>query len=1166
MGGRSDFHSGIDAEAATVVALEGVFDAEWYRHQNPDIVACGLDPILHFIRYGIGEWRDPNPFFDCHWYREHYADVGASGIHPLLHYLQAGAGELRNPHPSFDAVYYVDEHPEAAANPMVFHARIGRARGYLTERCIDIRDYLPSELPVMQAPSRIFVDVVIPVYRGLVETRRCIESVLADASKPLGRVIVVDDRSPDVELVSWLEELAERRLITLLRNKKNVGFVTSVNRGIEAAGNRDVVLLNSDTEVPLGWLRRLAAHAYANPRIATVSPLSNNATICSYPANDGGPLVLGHTLGEIDGACQVVNVGRWVDTPTTVGFCMYITRKALREVGNFDAARFTVGYGEENDFCLRATELGWAHRIGCDIFVYHAGSVSFGDRAGKLSARAMQLILERYPDYRKVIARHVRLGMIEPVRFTLTAALFRQSGLPIILMVTHGLGGGIRRHIEALVERFADKARFLMLAATERGATLSVPSLLGHPSLTLPRGRTDDLLAVLRSMTVSRVHFHHVLGVDADLRSIVRRLGVPFDVTVHDYYLICPQINLLPSRDGLYCHEPGIAACNGCIANQSSHGARDIVTWRGQYSWLLHEADRVLCPSLDVIERLGRYGVDGNLILAPHDAVEGGPWRVNIVAPEKGKLRVAVLGTLAPHKGARTVASVAALLDTKAIELHLIGDIDGLFSDPALKRMRVTGRYRDSELPDLIATVKPHLIWFPGVWPETFSYTLSAAIDAAVPIAGIRIGAFPERLVGRPMTWLVDVATSPEAWIQLFDEIRRCLTEDVVRCETAMRLKTSDFYARDYLRLGAPRGLTRSKVRAPRQRVVVIPERFEAGFPTPCAYIRLLQPLYHPVMAADAEVSISTASDVFNCSADIYVTQRHAIPDIETADRLAEHARGQGATLVFDLDDDLLTIPHTHPDAETLRPRRKVVRRMLTIADQVWVSTAALGERIGRSRPDAVVMENRLDERIWIPAMRPGNRGTVRILCMGTATHDRDFAMIEPALIRLKEEYGDGVAIDVIGVTNQRDFPPGLNRISPPIAAMRSYPGFVNWLVSSGVGWDVGLAPLLDTPFNNCKSSIKAMDYAAMGMVVLASDTPVYRGSLADGFAGKLVVNTASAWFAALDRLVRDRDGRLVIAGMAREAFMSRGSLVSHTGTRQAVWKALTQSGRRRAA
>src|ERR1700712_488630 len=569
-------------EATLAKSFEALFDSDWYQAQYADIAAANLDPIIHFIRHGLPERRDPNRFFDGAWYTEHYPDVGAGGMHPLVHYLQAGAAELRNPHPNFDAVYYTDQHPEAAANPLLYHIRVGQARGYLTEKPIRIQDYLPSTQQAPRLSGKIVVDVVIPVYRGLEETQRCIGSVLADPAKPLGRVIVVDDRSPEPELVNWLQDLADAKRIVLVRNPSNMGFVASVNRGMEEAGNRDVVLLNSDTEVPRGWLGRLTAQAYADTNIATVSPLSNNATICGYPDNAGGPIVFRQTVSELDDICRTVNAGRWVDAPTTVGFCMYIRHKALREVGDFDAVRFQVGYGEENDFCLRASALGWRHRIACDTFVYHKGSVSFGDRAAKLAARAMKLILERYPSYQRDIARHVSLDAIAPFRFAVTAALFHRSKLPVILVIAHELGGGVRRHIDMLVERFRDQAHFLLLEATDRGAALSIPCLPDHPSLALPPERLDDLILLLRSTRVSRIHIHHLLGMDMDIRSLVRRLDLPLDVTVHDYYAICPQINLLPWRHSLYCGEPDIAGCNACIAHRSSHGARDILTWRSE--------------------------------------------------------------------------------------------------------------------------------------------------------------------------------------------------------------------------------------------------------------------------------------------------------------------------------------------------------------------------------------------------------------------------------------------------------------------------------------------------------------------------------------------------------------------------------------------------------
>jgi GT2 family glycosyltransferase/glycosyltransferase involved in cell wall biosynthesis len=1141
-------------EAALMRSMEGFVDADWYRTRYPDVVAGAHDPLRHFIRNGLAEQRDPNPFFDGAWYVEKYQDVSVGGMHPLVHYLQAGAVELRNPHPNFDAVWYAGQHPEAAANPLLYHVKIGRALGFPTEKPIDICDYLPSERPPPPMPRKIVVDVVIPVYRGLEETRSCIASVLADPSKPLGRIIVVDDHSPEPELSAWLQDLAENRQIHLVRNPANIGFVASVNRGMREAGSHDVVLLNSDTRVPPGWLSRLTAQAYAEPRIATVSPFSNNATICGYPDNEGGPIAFGQDLADIDRICRTVNAGRSVDVPTTVGFCMYIRRKALDEVGDFDAERFTVGYGEENDFCLRATALGWHHRLACDTFVYHKGSVSFGDRAIKLIQRATKLILERYPTYKDDIARHVALGEVVPFRFAVTAALFRQSTLPVILMVVHELGGGVRRHIDSLVTRFRDQARFLLLQATDRGAALSVSSLPNHPALALPQQRLDDLVLMLRSMNVSRVHIHHLVGMDMDIRTLIHRLGVPFDVTVHDYYAICPQINLLPWRHSLYCGEPDIAGCNACIAHRSSNGARDIVTWRADHAWQFKEAARVFCPSLDVLSRLQRHELAANAVFAPHEATEAGPWPRRVTPPRDGKLKIAVLGTLVNHKGARTVASVAEMTDPATTEIHLIGHTDGPFSERAAERMKITGQYNDASLPGLIDTIAPHLIWFPAVWPETFSYTLSAAIAAGIPIAATQIGAHPERLAGRPFTWLADIATSPQDWIKLFDEIRATLLNARPLAAAPVRPAVEDHYATNYLRPrpSAARG-------APsKPSIVLVPERFDIGFPTPCAYIRLLQPLHHPAVARGFDVRLATAETIFDHLADIIVTQRFAMPDVATADRLAAHARHTGAALVFDLDDDLLNIPRTHPEANELRPRAKVVHRMLDVADAVWLSTHALAERLAAIRPDATVIPNGLDERIWRQPATSLRDQPVRILCMGTATHDRDFAMIEPALSRLKAEYDDRIVIDIIGMTTRNDLSRGLNRIGLPRYATRSYPGFVHWLRSVEPPWHIGLAPLLDTPFNHCKSPIKAMDYAALGLVVLASDMPVYRGSIADGPAGQLVPNSPTAWYATLSWLLRNSDERRTIANRSRAAFLAQASLAAQAEIRHAALSRLS--------
>ncbi|MFO7662377.1 MAG: glycosyltransferase, partial [Chloroflexota bacterium] len=151
------------------------------------------------------------------------------------------------------------------------------------------------------AASAPVVDVIVPAYRGLAETRRCLESVLAFPQQTAYELVVIDDCSPEPELSTWLRDLAETGAITLLINPVNTGFVNAVNRGMVLHPDRDVMLLNSDTEVHGDWLDRLRRCAESGAMIGTVTPFSNNATICSYPRfNHDNPLPEDWPLAKLD--------------------------------------------------------------------------------------------------------------------------------------------------------------------------------------------------------------------------------------------------------------------------------------------------------------------------------------------------------------------------------------------------------------------------------------------------------------------------------------------------------------------------------------------------------------------------------------------------------------------------------------------------------------------------------------------------------------------------------------------------------------------------------------------------------------------------------------------------------------------------------------------------
>jgi hypothetical protein len=315
-------------------------------------------------------------FFDQHHYARQAGLVGEDGAAAARHYLNEGWRAGLDPGPDFSTGGYLRANPDVAAagvNPLLHHIRNGRRGGrrIVVSRAIVQPPTAPSDsewstlVPAggLVAPTPA-VDVIVPVYRSYDETLRCLYSVLAAPQRTPFRLLVVDDCSPEPALSAALDRLAHCGLIELRRSHRNLGFVATCNMAMAEHPDRDVVLLNSDTEVYNDWLDRLRATALSTPRVATVTPLSNNAELCSYPVFLQDNIIrLELDDAELDRLAAQVNAGQTVDVPTGVGFCMYVRRACLDTIGLFDVERFGRGYGEENDLCCRAAAAGWRNLL-----------------------------------------------------------------------------------------------------------------------------------------------------------------------------------------------------------------------------------------------------------------------------------------------------------------------------------------------------------------------------------------------------------------------------------------------------------------------------------------------------------------------------------------------------------------------------------------------------------------------------------------------------------------------------------------------------------------------------------------------------------------------------------------------------------------------------------
>ena len=640
----------------------------------------------------------------------------------------------------------------------------------------------PVHLPVPVAPPDKPVDVIVPVYRGLADTRLCIDSVLASNCQSAYRLVVINDASPEPEVTAWLRErAAQDSRITLLENAENLGFVGTVNRGMALSADNDVLLLNSDTEVANNWLDRIRSAAYGDARVASVTPLSNNATICSYPqfCKDNA-LPPGYGTARLDALCAQTNPGAVVDVPTGVGFCMYIRRDCLAQVGLFDTAHFGKGYGEENDFCQRAAAAGWRNLHLLDTFVLHTGGVSFGESKSPRERAAMETLRRLHPRYESEVMTFVQQDPARPCRLSLDLARMAQAGLPVVLAVLHDRGGGTLRHVQELAQHLSAQATVLTLTpAPAHSVSLRMARL--HEGFELVfrlQDQRDDLLLALRQIGVSHVHYHHLLGHDPWVMGLPQQLGVAYDFTAHDFYSFCTRISMT-GDDNRYAGEPCSGLCNCCDPQEAaSVGGGTVADWRERNRHFLTGARQVLAPSRDTARRMAGFAPGAHVLAVPHtDLATDSETALHLPAPRVlpagMPLKVAVLGALSTIKGADMLEAVAleAARRGAPVEFHLLGYAYRHLQTQPRARLTVHGAYEEKDLPGLLQWLQPDLVWFPAQWPETYSYTLSASLQAGLPVVAPDLGAFPERLTGRLWSWVMPWDLTAREWMTAFMQL-----------------------------------------------------------------------------------------------------------------------------------------------------------------------------------------------------------------------------------------------------------------------------------------------------------------------------------------------------------------------------------------------------------
>lgn len=619
-------------------------------------------------------------------------------------------------------------------------------------------------------PDDYHVDIVVPVFNGL----NLLKSLVVNLSntKIAHKVYFVDDCSTDDAVPAFLNELCESDpRYQLVSAKENGGFVKSVNLGLSFTTG-DVVLLNTDVQLPPLWLERLIAPLLLDDKVASATPFTNSGTICSFPRFlENNELVFGLDVAEIDSIFSHFHP-IYNEVPTGVGFCMACSRNALNAVGFLDADTYGRGFGEENDWCQSAIKAGFKNVMVENLFVFHNHGATFQtDEKMALIEDHLKKLNQRFPNYNGDVARYCEANPLKELRSFAYAQAFLKSisGFKTVYL-THDLGGGASTYLKRRIA--AD------LAASQCAVTIeySVFESIFHVAIQSSDKQIQfvsstlaDALDVVCSSTDKIVvnelaSYPHLGRALEDIAERVESHHCALEVLIHDYLMICPSINLV-NVNKRYCGLPGIYCdCSKCYRNQKFYDVYEdsIVAYRATWHRLLLDAEEVVVFSESSSRLLeNTFGDIGNIVLRPHKV----PSLLSNITVKKAPddpIVIGLIGRLTEHKGSRIIKELLNEIESRDLDVSiaLIGKTDDDF-DIKSDHFFEFGEYRLEDLPKLAAESGADVFFFPSVWPETFSYVCSEIIDMGYPLATFDLGAQQEKASGYEKGLVLSLELSP---------------------------------------------------------------------------------------------------------------------------------------------------------------------------------------------------------------------------------------------------------------------------------------------------------------------------------------------------------------------------------------------------------------------
>ena len=977
------------------------------------------------------------------------------------------------------------------------------------------------------------ISIIIPYFEDpcLAE---CIERVLRYTPEHI-RIIIVDDCSKDDITPGMLQKYSAHPLITILHNEVNLRFAGTVNVGIEAAGRDDVVILNQDVRVTPGWLKSLLLTAALWPNVATVTPMGDRAGAFSAPERGNfNPLPDGASEEEYARAFRRASFGLYPSVPTGHGYCMYISRKAIDEVGSFDANTFSDLYGEENDFCMRAVRAGWQHLIDDRAYVFHERTKSSEPGRAECMLEGSRKVKLRYPEY-SVATSIFRDGWkLRHARFAgkIASKNWRKLIKPRILYVIGTLTGGTPQTNRDLMSSFRENAECYLLASDTQTISLykqeedELKLLLSHrlsdpidPISHISSEYDSIVSGWLYQLDIDLVHFRSLIWHSLSVIPAAKRLGCKIVYSFHDFYALNPSLNLLDDA-GVFMGDDYIERGSPYRADVWErvkfgplplHDADFRKFWRERFCRYLSFCDAYVTTSEEaqeiILRGMPQLGKDKfTVIRHGRNFSSMLNLRANYIPGET--VRLLVLGNVGFHKGKGIIESLAEYdrINQEILEFHILGHSHG--SSQGIKRY---GTYEREQLPELVGKIRPHAAVIFSIWSETWCHTLTELWSMGIPVIVLDIGTVSRRVREAGIGWAISYTDIPDIYEKIVSictnpaELRKS-DEAIAAWRSGEGMcRTIEAMGIDYYRLYS--SLLNEDKEYKKMPIIAVATRHGMG----SSYLRTIDPCANNFLRNVAYLPVEGIQlrTVLHCGAvDGAIIQRDWLNKNLALECLAL-AKQKNIPICLELDDDLFV---------QKRPAAKHLEEMIRHANAITVTTEALAQKVKSLNDGVTIRESKLGFDRW-PMQVPERvqDGYIRAMYYGTPSHVDDIRMILPAIKEIHTLFpffrlaliriGEDITDDIAGLEYIESYP--VPREERPL------PVFIKSVTKLVNKMDFAIAPLIDNEFNRGKSFIKVVEYGALGLTTIASNVGPYRKA---GHIPHILLtdNTKEEWVKAL--------------------------------------------------